>query len=194
MNNDENTVYFVTGNKFKFQEVSEIFKSNKIKYDLKQKDIKTTEIQAQSLKDVALFKLHSVKNSIDGSFFIEDAGFFVDFPLKGFPGVYSSYVLKSIGNEGILKLIEDFDSSIAHFSAIVAFYFKPLEKILFFEGIVEGRVSNAIKGKGGFGFDPIFIPSILPNKTFAELSPKEKNKISHRGQAFTKLLEYLEKS
>ena len=193
MNNDENTVYFVTGNKFKFQEVSEIFKGKKIKYDLKQKDIKTTEIQAHSLREVALFKLNSVKNLINGSFFIEDAGFFVDSPLEGFPGVYSSYVLKTIGNEGIRKLIDDFESSNAHFSAIIAFYFKSADKILFFEGNVEGMVSNTIRGKGGFGFDPIFIPNILPDKTFAELSAEEKNKISHRGQAFTKLLDYLEK-
>jgi len=193
MNNDENTVYFVTGNKFKFQEVSEIFKSKNIKYDLKQRDIKTTEIQAQSLREVALFKLNSVRNSIDGSFFIEDAGFFIDSPLEGFPGVYSSYVLKTIGNEGILKLIDDFESSKAHFSAIVVFYFKTIDKILFFEGNVEGRISNTIRGKGGFGFDPIFIPNISPDKTFAELSVEEKNKISHRGQAFTRLLDYLKK-
>jgi XTP/dITP diphosphohydrolase len=194
MTNNENTVYFVTGNKFKFQEVLKIFKSKRIKYDLRQKDIKTTEIQAQSLKDVALFKLNSVKHSINDSFFIEDAGFFVDSPLEGFPGIYSSYVLKTIGNEGILKLIDDFDTSIAHFSAIIAFYFKPIDEIVFFEGRIEGKVSNTIRGKEGFGFDPIFIPNIRPDKTFAELSTVEKNRISHRGQAFTKLLKYLEKN
>jgi len=194
MTNNENTVYFITGNKYKFREVSEIFKKKKIKYDLEQKDIKTTEIQAQTLKDVALFKLNSVKCKIKGSFFIEDAGFFVDIPLEGFPGVYSSYVLKTIGNEGILKLINDFDRSVAHFSAIIAFYFKPIDKTLFFEGLVEGKVSKTIRGKGGFGFDPIFIPNIILDKTFAELSTEEKNKISHRGQALGKLLEFLEKN
>lgn len=194
MTNNENTVYFITGNKYKFQEVSEIFKKKKIKYDLEQRDIKTTEIQAQKLKDVALFKLNSVKNKIKGSFFVEDAGFFVDIPLEGFPGAYSSYVLKTIGNEGILKLINDFDGSVAHFSAIIALYFKQIDKILFFEGMVEGKVSKTIRGKGGFGFDPIFIPNITPDKTFAELSTEEKNKISHRGQALGKLLEFLEKN
>ncbi|MFX1376632.1 MAG: RdgB/HAM1 family non-canonical purine NTP pyrophosphatase [Promethearchaeota archaeon] len=194
MTDDENIVYFITGNEFKFQEISEIFKSKEIKYDLKQKNIKTTEIQANSLKDVALFKLNSVKNRINGSFFIEDAGFFVDIPLKGFPGVFSSYVFKTIGNEGILKLIDDFDASVAHFSAIIVFYFKPIDKILFFEGKVEGKVSDRIRGKGGFGFDPIFIPNIIPDKTFAELSTKKKNKISHRGQALGKLLDFLQKN
>ena len=194
MTNNENTVYFITGNKYKFQEVSEIFKKKKIKYDLEQRDIKTTEIQTQKLKDVALFKLNSVKHKIKGSFFVEDAGFFVDIPLEGFPGAYSSYVLKTIGNEGILKLINDFNRSVAHFSAIIAFYFKRIDKILFFEGMVEGKVSKTIRGKGGFGFDPIFIPNITPDKTFAELSTEEKNKISHRGQALGKLLEFLEKN
>ena len=194
MTNNENTVYFITGNKYKFREVSEIFKKKKIKYDLEQRDIKTTEIQAQKLKDVALFKLNSVKNKIKGSFFVEDAGFFVDIPLEGFPGAYSSYVLKTIGNEGILKLINDFNRSVAHFSAIIALYFKPIDKILFFEGMVEGKVSKTIRGKGGFGFDPIFIPNITPDKTFAELSTEEKNKISHRGQALGKLLEFLVKN
>lgn len=91
-------------------------------------------------------------------------------------------------------MIDDFDTSIAHFSAIIAFYFKPIDEIVFFEGRIEGKVSNTIRGKEGFGFDPIFIPNIRPDKTFAELSTVEKNRISHRGQAFTKLLKYLEKN
>ncbi|MFW9874665.1 MAG: RdgB/HAM1 family non-canonical purine NTP pyrophosphatase [Candidatus Thorarchaeota archaeon] len=194
MTYDENKVYFITGNKFKFKEVFEIFKKKKTKHDLIQRNVKTTEIQAHTLKDVALFKLNSVKHKIEGSFFIEDAGFFIDIPLNGFPGIYSSYVLKTIGNEGILKLINDFDKSEAHFSAIIAFYFKPIDKILFFEGFVEGRVSKTIRGKEGFGFDPIFIPNIIPDKTFAELSREEKNKISHRGLALGKLLDFLERA
>jgi XTP/dITP diphosphohydrolase len=194
MSNNKNTVNFITGNAYKFREVSTFFRQKNIKYDLKQRDIKTTEIQAKTIKDVALFKLNSVKHNLEGSFFIEDAGFFVDKPLNGFPGVYSSYVLKTIGNEGILRLINDFKKSLAHFSAVIALYFKPIDKTLIFEGKVEGKVSNAIRGKGGFGFDPIFIPNIIPDKTFAELSIEEKNKISHRGQALGKLIEFLEKN
>ncbi len=191
MTQNENTLSFITGNKFKFREVFEMFRKMKVKYDLIQKDIKTTEIQAETLKNVALFKLNSVRHKIEGSFFIEDAGFFVDIPLKGFPGIYSSYVLKTIGNKGIIDLINDFDGSVAHFSAVIALYFNPIDKILFFEGMIEGKVSETIRGKGGFGFDPIFIPNIIPNKTFAELSIDQKNKISHRGQALGKLLEFL---
>ncbi|HEY0089209.1 MAG TPA: RdgB/HAM1 family non-canonical purine NTP pyrophosphatase, partial [Candidatus Lokiarchaeia archaeon] len=162
-----------------------------IRYKLFQSKIELIEIQAKSLQEVALFKLNSIKKKINGSYFVEDAGFFVDAPLNGFPGVYSSYVFKSIGNEGILKLIDDFDEPIAHFSAVIALYFKPLEIIFIFEGEIKGKVSKTIKGIGGFGFDPIFVPDVLKKITFAELSTEEKNEISHRGQALKKLLNFL---
>ncbi len=193
MSKDQNIIYFVTGNIHKYTEVSNLFKQEEVNYILKQKDTEAIEIQAESIKDVALFKLNSVKEKIEGSFFVEDAGFFVDSPLKGFPGVYSSYVLKTIGNEGILKLINDYDKSRAHFSAIICLYFKPLDRFFFFEGDVKGKVSKSIRGKGGFGFDPIFIPDINSNFTFAELTTEEKNNISHRGEALKKLIQFLKK-
>jgi XTP/dITP diphosphohydrolase len=194
MKKEKNTIYFVTGNTNKFNEVSRLFSKENIKYSLKQKDSATLEIQARSIKDVASFKLNSVKGKVAGSFFIEDAGFFVDNPLNGFPGVYSSYVMKTIGNKGILRLIEDFDASKAHFTTIIAFYFEPLDKDFFFEGEVHGKVSNTIRGSGGFGFDPIFLPNDIPDKTFAELSTEEKNKISHRGKAWRKFVAFLKAS
>ena len=190
MQKENSILYFVTGNKSKFNEVLKIFQNQNVKFTLQQLDIETVEIQANTIKNVALFKLNSVKDKINSSFFIEDAGFFVDKPLKGFPGVFSSYVFKTIGNEGILRLIDDFDGSRAHFSAVIALYFKPLDKILIFEGDVKGKVSDKIRGKGGFGFDPIFIPDLIPNKTFSELTMEEKNKISHRGQALKELISF----
>jgi len=149
------------------------------------------EIQATNIKEVALFKLNSIKGDINGSYFIEDAGFFVDKPLNGFPGVYSSYVMKTIGNKGILRLIDNFDETQAHFTTVIAVYFKPLDQNLVFEGSIYGKISNTPRGSGGFGFDPIFIPDIIPNKTFAELTIEEKNKISHRGKAWSKFISFL---
>lgn len=190
----EKVIYFITGNTHKFKEVLDFFKREEINYILKQNNLKTIEIQANSIKDVALYKLNSIKKEVDGSFFVEDAGFFVDEPLDGFPGVYSSYILETIGNEGVLKLISNFKQSKASFSAVIALYFKPLDKIILFEGNVEGKISSLIRGKGGFGFDPIFIPDLIPDKTFAELSTEEKNKISHRGQALKKLIIFLKEN
>ncbi|MBD3211342.1 MAG: XTP/dITP diphosphatase [Candidatus Lokiarchaeota archaeon] len=185
---------FITGNMHKFKEMNKIFKDKISQYHLKQLNLNPMEIQAESLQEVARVKLQSIKDRVKGSFFIEDAGFFVDPPLNGFPGVYSSYVFKTIGYEGILKLIDDFESSRAYFSSIIALYFKPEKRILFFEGRVDGRVSETPRGSGGFGFDPIFIPEEIPNKTFAELSIEQKNHISHRGKALDKLIQYLKKT
>ncbi len=184
-------LYFVTENIHKYNEVAEIFHKEKINFQLKHCNLKTVEIQANSNRDIALHKLNSVKDKINGSFFIEDAGFYVDEPLNGFPGVYSSYVFKTIGNEGILKLIDDFENTKAHFSALIALYLQPRDKIFLFEGVVKGIVSNKIRGAHGFGFDPVFIPAEMPGKTFGELTTEEKNKISHRGKALKQLISLL---
>ncbi|MFX1304467.1 MAG: RdgB/HAM1 family non-canonical purine NTP pyrophosphatase [Promethearchaeota archaeon] len=191
MNKDQNILYFITGNIHKYNEVSNLFKKENLRYILKQKTTKTIEIQAGSIQEVALFKLNSIRGKIYGSYFIEDAGFFVDTPLNGFPGVYSSYIMKTIGNKGILRLINDFEMTKAHFTSVIALYFKPLDKNLFFEGNVYGKVSKTIRGSGGFGFDPIFLPNVIPHKTFAEMTTEEKNKISHRGQAWRKFIKFL---
>ncbi len=191
MKGKKEDLYFITGNSNKFNEIQQLFKKETLNYNLIQKDLKTIEIQAETIKSVAEFKLTSVKNDVFGSAFVEDAGFFVDYPLNGFPGVYSSYVMKTIGNNGILKLIDNFEETKAHFSTIIALYFKPMHKLLFFEGRVEGKISSLQRGIQGFGFDPIFIPDEIPTKTFAELTTSQKNAISHRGKAWMKLIDFL---
>jgi XTP/dITP diphosphohydrolase len=194
MRKDNELICFVTGNQHKYSEIYALFEKAEISYHLEQKDFSMTEIQAERLKDVAIFKLQSIKENLNSSYFIEDAGFFVDVPLNGFPGIYSKYVLQTIGNEGILKLIDDFDATKAHFESVIALYHKPNDKILIFEGKVEGCVSAVRRGENGFGFDPIFISNEIPYKTFAELTTDEKNQISHRAKAWTQLLKYLKDS
>jgi XTP/dITP diphosphohydrolase len=191
MEKKDSIIYFVTQNEHKFNEVLNIFNQEKIKLELKLCKLKTMEIQADSNREVALYKLQSIKDKIDASYFIEDAGFYVDHPLNGFPGVYSSYVFKTIGNKGIINLIDDFKGSKAHFSAIIAFYSRLKDKISLFEGKINGRVSSEIRGNKGFGFDPIFIPDERPDKTFGELTIEEKNKISHRRRALKQLISFL---
>ena len=191
MNSNMQILYFITGNIHKFNEISMLFEQENTKFILKQIDLETLEIQSNSVQDVAITKLKSVMKELNTSCFVEDAGFFIDSPLKGFPGVYSSYVMKTLGNEGILRLITDYGTSKAHFMTVIALYFKPHDKIYTFEGSVYGKISKEIRGNQGFGFDPIFIPDNLQNKTFAELNSTEKNKISHRGKAMHKLIEFL---
>lgn len=194
MDDGKDTIYFITGNNYKFNEIEKMFQKEKISYMLRQNTIDTTEIQATSIKEVALFKINSVKGKLNNSFFIEDAGFFIDIPLNGFPGVYSKFVLNTIGNKGILKLINNFKNTKAHFETVIALYFQPKNKMFLFEGIVKGKVSETIRGTNGFGFDPIFISNEIPTKTFAELTTEEKNNVSHRGKAWRKLIEFLKEN
>jgi XTP/dITP diphosphohydrolase len=194
MENKKETLYFITSNPHKFKEIQTLFKRENLNFEIKQINLDPEEIQADRVLDVAISKIQNAKNELNASCFVEDAGFFVDIPLKGFPGVYSSYVMKTIGNEGILRLIDDFEKSEAHFTSVIAFYYQPIDKIITFEGDVFGKISKEKRGHGGFGFDPIFIPNENPLKTFAELTVKQKNRISHRGKAWKKLIEFLKKS
>ena len=109
---------------------------------------------------------------------VEDDGLFID-SLSGFPGPFSSYVFKTIGNNGILKIIGN--NRDAQFRAIIAFCDSKKEPILF-ESKVVGKISENVQGTG-WGFDPIFIPE-KQNKTYAQLA--EKNKISHRYESLKK--------
>ncbi|MDD1736981.1 MAG: non-canonical purine NTP pyrophosphatase, partial [Methanothrix sp.] len=86
-------IYFVTSNKGKHAEARAIFA------DLVQKDIGYTEIQADTLEEVAAYGIKEVVARLDGPVMIEDAGLFVE-ALQGFPGVYSAYVQRTIGNAG----------------------------------------------------------------------------------------------
>jgi len=194
MEKEKETIYFITGNNNKFNEIQNLFQKEDLSYELKQNTIKTTEIQETSIKEVAIFKLRSVRGKMKNSYFIEDAGFYVDKPLNGFPGVYSKYVLNTIGNKGILDLIREYNDTEAHFEAVIALYFQPTNEILIFEGVVKGRIAENIRGRGGFGFDPIFIPKEFPNRTFAELTIEEKNSVSHRGKAWRKLVRFLKET
>jgi XTP/dITP diphosphohydrolase len=185
---------FLTGNAGKFHEADVVFKMEIPSVVLKQDTSPLLEVQSDSLEEVATFKLKSlVENQGNpvGSCFTEDAGFFVTPHLKGFPGVYSAYVQKAIGNTAILKLMDGVADRRCHFSACIAFYSAKTREIRTFSGQVEGTVSFEQRGTGGFGFDPIFVPTEFPSKTFAELSVEEKSKISHRGRALANFIAFL---
>ena len=131
--------------------------------------------------------MQSVVDSIQGNYFVEDAGFFVD-ELKEFPGVFSSYIQEMIGNEGVLKLMKNVTERDASFRSVIAL--KLNDTTYTFHGRVDGAVSHDIRGSKGFGYDPIFIPDGL-DQTFAEISMKKKNSMSHRIRALQKMCDFL---
>jgi len=177
-------IYFVTGNRNKFREGASILK----KYGVVLKMYRTdkVEIQSNSLRQIVKYALQSL--NLDKPFIVEDAGLFIK-SLNGFPGPYSKYVYKTIGLNGILKLMQNILNREAYFKSVIG-YCEPNGLIKFFEGRVYGYISYKIRGKYGFGYDPIFIPSGL-DKTFGEMPMYLKNKYSHRSRAFRKLGKWL---
>jgi len=173
-------MYFVTGNKGKFMEAEAIFD------DLVQKNIGYTEIQADSLEDVASYGIKEVMARLEGPVMIEDAGLFID-ALKGFPGVYSAYVFDTIGNQGILRLMDGTSNRRAVFRSVVG-YAEPGMEPRLFQGQMPGQINFEPKGGGGFGYDPIFE---VGGRTVAEMSIEEKNEISHRAASMHALKEWL---
>ena len=178
-------IYFVTGNINKIKEANIILKD--LDVEIEQIKIAYPEIQG-TLEEVAEFGAKWVYDILKKPVIVEDSGFFVE-ALNGFPGTYSRFVQETIGNEGILKLLEDKDNRNAYFKTVIGYCDENGVKL--FKGIVKGRVSNEIRSKGyGFAYDSIFIPE-GEERTFAEMTTEEKSQISHRKRAFEEFKKFL---
>ena len=178
-------VLFITSNEGKFREAKSIGEKYGIKVEwLKEEYL---EPQGKDLEEIARKSAEMLAEKIKKPFFIEDSGLFIE-ALKGFPGPYSSFVFKTIGNEGILKLMDGVENRRAFFLAVVAFF--DGKNIRTFTGRVDGEISTEMRGDKGFGFDPIFL---YEGRTFAEMG-EEKNEVSHRRRALEALFSYLKDS
>jgi len=125
----------------------------------------------------------------------DDSGLEVD-ALDGWPGVYSARFSgepkdDERNNDKLLHLLESIpdDQRIARFRCALVIA-TPDGKEYLTEGSVEGRILTQRRGKGGFGYDPLFFVSEFA-RTMAELNLAQKNKLSHRAQAFRKVIPIL---
>lgn len=177
---------FITSNMGKLKEAQAAL--GPLGFDVRQKDIGYPEVQADTLDEVALFGIEQVKLRIKGAFLLEDSGLFIK-PLGGFPGVYSAYVLKTVGNAGVLRLLGDRKDREAVFMSCFGFY-DPEKGARLAKGECRGTISMEIRGKQGFGYDPIFIPE-GDKRTFGEMTLEEKNRVSHRGRSLKSLVKML---
>lgn len=123
--------------------------------------------------------------------FGDDSGLEVD-ALHGEPGVYSARYSGTRDMEKnidlLLEKLGDSEDRKARFRTVISLYLDG--KQYFFEGAIEGKIIHERKGEKGFGYDPVFIPDGY-DKTFAEMSAEEKNSISHRAIAVSKMAEFL---
>ena len=171
-------LFFVSSNENKFQETERILSN----FGMQINFFKTTleEIQSNNLNDIAEQKAINAYEIVKKPIIIEDDGLFID-SLNGFPGPYSSYVYDTIGNKGIMNLLENSEFRDAEFVSIIA-YCDESFTVKLFESSIPGKISSVIE-KGGWGYDPIFIPD-GESKTYANVS--DKDKFSHRSAALTK--------
>ena len=175
-------LFFVSSNTHKFTEAQRILSNLGLDISL----FKTTleEIQSNSLSEIAIRKALDAYSKVQKPVIIEDDGLFID-SLNGFPGPYSSYAYDTIGNKGIMSLLEKIESRNAKFVAIIA-YCNGVDDIQLFESSIPGKISLSIE-EGGWGYDPIFIPD-GESKTFANVS--DKDKFSHRSAALKKFSDW----
>ena len=148
-----------------------------------------------SLKENALIKAHTVHGITQLPTLADDTGLEVD-ALNGKPGIFSARYAgtECSYSENIEKLLQNMnhilpDKRTACFRTNAAFVDNNME--LSTEGVVEGYITTKPKGIGGFGYDPVFYVE-EQGKTFAEMTIKEKNIISHRGKAIRNLCLLLE--
>jgi XTP/dITP diphosphohydrolase len=168
-------VRFVSSNPDKFREVAEILRPFGLRARWTRRVL--PEPQADRLEPVVRAKLEAIPR--DGrTYLVEDSGLFLE-GLGGFPGVYSAYIYQTIGLPGVLRLMKG-RSRAAVFRTVAGV--REGEKVWWVGGITNGSIAPAVRGKGGFGYDPIFIPA-GERRTFAEMTLEEKNRHSHRGKA-----------
>lgn len=176
---------FVTHNSHKFEEARKILSRYGLHVDWVK--LEYPEIQADSLEEVASYSAEWLKGKVEPPFFIEDAGLFIE-ALNGFPGPYSSFVFRTIGNPGILRLMEGVEHRRAVFKSVVAVVTAVELPPVILTGETPGRIATSIRG-GGWGFDPIFEPDEPGGLTYGELG-EAKNQVSHRYRALRRLGEW----
>lgn len=181
-------ICFVTTNRGKYEEASKLLRSFGIEVEWVNQEC--VEIQSDSLEEIAKQSAQEAAQKLGRPVFVEDAGLFVE-ALRGFPGPYSSYVYKTIGVLGVLKLMEGVENREAYFESVVAFCDPVRGELEAFSGRVYGRISLEPRGSYGFGYDPIFIPLEGDGRTFAEMSTEEKNALSHRARALRAFANWL---
>ncbi len=174
---------FATSNKNKLREFEHILGTK-----LRQADLSLSEAQAIDVEEVIGEKARSAYRLVGKPVLVEDTGLYIA-AWNSFPGALVKWLLSAVGRTGIIRMLAMEKNREAFAKTAVGFY--DGMEVHIFIGKVRGSIPNAARGESGFGWDPIFVPR-GHSKTFAELGPKAKNRISMRSKALRKLKAYLE--
>ncbi|MGI8683747.1 MAG: RdgB/HAM1 family non-canonical purine NTP pyrophosphatase [Acidimicrobiales bacterium] len=153
------------------------------------------EEDGDTLEDNARLKARAIVAATGEPAVADDTGLEVT-ALDGAPGVYSARYAGPDATyaDNVAALLAAMEGAVdrsARFRTVALVCF-PDGREVAAEGVVDGVVTAAAKGDGGFGYDPVFAPAGAGGRTFAEMTLAEKNAVSHRGRAFRALAELLE--
>ena len=182
-----------TGNKHKLEEYAQLLADQNIQLKSLNDypNYPEPEENGSSFKENAEIKALAACKYCDVPAFADDSGLEVE-ALDGRPGIHSSRYAATDAERiaKLLKELEGKENRRARFVCVIAIAANG-EVIETFEGEVTGTILEAPRGENGFGYDPIFQPDGF-DKSFAELTQDEKNRISHRANAYAKALEFVE--
>lgn len=188
-------IVFATHNEHKLSEVRQMLSGVVEVIGLNDLEL-TEEIEENepTLEGNARVKMRYVTEKFSLDCFADDTGLEVE-ALGGAPGVHSArYAGEPVDSErNIDKLLNNLEAETnrnARFRTAIALSFRGKEYL--FEGIVDGEILHERRGSEGFGYDSVFQPKGY-SQSFAEMSGEQKNKISHRGQAISRVVEFLKK-
>ncbi|MBP1928622.1 XTP/dITP diphosphohydrolase [Methanolinea mesophila] len=163
----------VTSNPHKAEEVASFFGGT---LTVTHVALECPEYRDDDVGKIAMQKAEFAWSALKTPLIVDDTAFSIS-ALNDFPGPYAAYVLRTLGNRGILKLMEGEPDRDANFETAIAY--ADHRGIRVFKGRIEGRIVDP-RGSCGFGYDPIFE---WKGKTLAELPIEEKSSISHRARA-----------
>ena len=188
-------IIFFSNNKNKYLEISKLFGDTPIKIlSLNNfNKINSPNENGVTFKENAKIKSNFGLQTFKKPCFADDSGICIE-AMNNNPGINSKKFLEQNGGaldtfNLIFSLVNKTKKNKAFFQTSICLSLKA-KKHVFFNGIVKGTITQSIKGSGGFGYDPIFVP-LGYKKTFAEMTVEEKNLVSHRSIAIKKLKKYL---
>ncbi|XP_036138777.1 inosine triphosphate pyrophosphatase-like isoform X2 [Monomorium pharaonis] len=179
-------IVFVTGNAKKLEEFVAILGKDFSRL-LTSKKIDLPEYQGEA-EDICRDKCRAAANLVKGPVIIEDTCLCFN-ALKGLPGPYIKWFLEKLGPEGLHQMLFGFEDKSAEAVCTFAYCSDENSEVQLFQGRTQGTIVSP-RGSRDFGWDPCFQP-LGYDKTYAELSKEEKNKISHRSKALEKLKDFL---
>jgi XTP/dITP diphosphohydrolase len=185
-------IIIATGNQNKVREYREILEP--LGFSLKSMKeegiVSDVEENGQTFEENSLIKAKGVASKTNKIVIADDSGLCIE-ALDNFPGIRSARFMEnrpySEKHQAILKMLEDKDNKNAYFVCAITVINNG--KVNQFVGRVDGTIVSPRSKGNGFGYDPIFLPNGY-SLTFGEMDEDEKNKISHRGRASEKLIEY----